>query len=68
MDFSCGHSLYPREFSLVPEVKECTNAIFGIKVAIILDEPESALDVSDFYHHITEMTIGCRCFTLCKYC
>ena len=48
MDFSCGHSLYPREFSLVPEVEECTNAIFGVKVAVVLDEPESTFDVSGF--------------------
>lgn len=38
--------MYPREFCLVSEVEECTNAIFGVKVAIVLNEPEPILNVS----------------------
>ena len=35
----------PCELRLVPEVEECTNAVFGIEVAIVLDEPESGLSL-----------------------
>ena len=40
--------MYPREFSLVSEVEERTNAILSVKVAVVLNEPESAFDVSGF--------------------
>ena len=38
--------MYPRELRFVPEIEECTNAIFGVKVAVVLDEPEAAFDIS----------------------
>ena len=41
-----SNSVYPRELRLVPEIEECTNAVLGIKVAVVLDEPEAAFDVS----------------------
>ncbi len=57
-------SFYPREFSLVPEVEECTNAIFGVKVAVILNEPEPTFQLLATF---SDLTVGCGCFTLCKY-
>lgn len=41
---------YPRKLRLVPEVEECTNAIFGVKIAVVLNESESAFGVSVFLH------------------
>lgn len=40
--------MYPRELRLVPEIEECTNAILGVKVAVVFDEPEAAFGVSLF--------------------
>ena len=38
--------MYPRELSLVSQIKESTDAILGVEIAIILNEPKSAFDVS----------------------
>ena len=38
--------MYPRKLGLVPEVEECTNAILGVKVAVILNESKSVVNVS----------------------
>ena len=59
--FDYKHSLYPRKFSLVPEIEECTNAIFGIKVAVVFNESESAFNVSDSSRHSWKLTVGCGC-------
>ena len=68
MDFGSRHSLYPRKLGLVPEVEECTNAVLGIKVAVILNEPKSVVNVSNAARNSTELTTERGYSTLCKYC
>ena len=68
MGFGSRHSLYPRKLGLVPEVEECTNTILGVKVAVILYEPKSVINVSSAARNSIEWTTECGCSTLCKYC
>ena len=67
MDFGQRHSSYPRKLGLVPEVEECTNAILGVKVAVILNEPKSVNNVSSAARKSIELTVEHGCSTLCKY-
>ena len=60
--------MYPRKLGLVPEVEECTNAILGVKVAVILDEPKSVVNVSSAARNSIELTTARGWPTLCKYC
>ena len=55
MEFDWRRSLYPRKLSFVPQVEECTNAIFGIKVAVVLDKTESAFDISGYLQHLVDL-------------
>ena len=68
MDFGQRHSLYPRKLGLVPEVEECTNAILGVKVAVILNESKSVVNVSSAARNSIELATEHGCSTLCKYC
>ena len=42
-------AIYPRELRFVSKVEECTDAIFGVKVAVVLNETETAFDVSKLF-------------------
>ena len=68
MDLGQRHSLYPRKLGLVPEVEECTNAILGVKVAVVLNEPKSVVNVSSAARNSIELITERGCSTLCKYC
>ena len=59
-------SLYPRKLSLVPQVEECTNTIFGVKVAVVLNKSETAFDISGVFQYSVDLTMTCGSFTLCK--
>ena len=47
-----GEAVYPRELRFVSKIEECTDAIFGVKVAVVLYETETAFDVSNFFSAI----------------
>ena len=55
MEFDWRRSLYPRKLSFVPQVEERTNAIFGVKVAVVLDKSESAFDISGYLQHLVDL-------------